>query len=59
VHLSVAIVFGLGFATILTLVVTPAMLMALANVATWRSRFRAWRARRASGTGGLQAMPAE
>jgi hypothetical protein len=33
--------------------------MALANMATWRSRFRAWRARRASGTGGLQAMPAE
>ena len=28
VHLSSAIVFGLGFATILTLVVTPAALMA-------------------------------
>jgi multidrug efflux pump len=59
VHLSVAIVFGLGFATLLTLVVTPAMLMAIANMATWRSRFRAWRARRASGTPGFQPMPAE
>jgi multidrug efflux pump len=36
VHLSVAIVFGLGFATILTLVVTPAALLALDRFALWR-----------------------
>ncbi|MDQ3557774.1 MAG: efflux RND transporter permease subunit, partial [Pseudomonadota bacterium] len=30
IHLSTAIVFGLGFATILTLIVTPAALMAIA-----------------------------
>ena len=38
IHLSTAIVFGLGFATILTLVVTPASLMAIANLAAWRQR---------------------
>lgn len=37
VHLSAAIVFGLGFATVLTLIVTPAALMALANLAAWRA----------------------
>jgi multidrug efflux pump len=36
IHLSTAIVFGLGFATVLTLVVTPAALMAIANLAAWR-----------------------
>ena len=36
VHLSVAIVFGLGFATILTLVVTPAALLVLDKFALWR-----------------------
>ena len=40
IHLSTAIVFGLGFATILTLIVTPAALMALANLAAWRVRRR-------------------
>ena len=40
IHLSTAIVFGLGFATILTLIVTPAALMALANLAAWRERRR-------------------
>jgi multidrug efflux pump len=40
VHLSTAIVFGLGFATVLTLVVTPAMLMGLANLSAW------WQGRR-------------
>ena len=40
IHLSTAIVFGLGFATILTLVVTPAALMAIANFAAWRERRR-------------------
>ena len=38
ISLSTAIVFGLGFATVLTLVVTPAALMAIANVAAWRER---------------------
>ncbi|MFN3685200.1 efflux RND transporter permease subunit [Salinarimonas sp.] len=41
VHLSTAIVFGLGFATILTLVVTPAMLMALADAHAFATRVRA------------------
>ncbi|MBM3538827.1 MAG: efflux RND transporter permease subunit [Alphaproteobacteria bacterium] len=40
VHLSAAIVFGLSFATVLTLIVTPAALMALANLAAWRDRRR-------------------
>jgi multidrug efflux pump len=40
-------VFGLGFATVLTLVVTPAALMAMANFAAWRVRLRErWVARR-------------
>src|SRR5215212_8813612 len=38
ISLSTAIVFGLGFATILTLIVTPAALMAIANLAAWRER---------------------
>ncbi len=40
IQLSTAIVFGLGFATILTLVVTPAQLAFVAKIATWFSRFR-------------------
>ena len=44
ISLSTAIVFGLGFATVLTLIVTPAALMAIANVATWRERRRQRRA---------------
>ena len=47
ISLSTAIVFGLGFATVLTLIVTPAALMAIANVAAWRERRRARRAERA------------
>jgi multidrug efflux pump len=43
ISLSTAIVFGLGFATILTLIVTPAALMAIANLAERRKR---WQARR-------------
>jgi multidrug efflux pump len=39
VNLSTAIVFGLGFATVLTLVVTPAMLMAIDNMRQWRIRW--------------------
>jgi multidrug efflux pump len=58
ISLSTAIVFGLGFATILTLVVTPAALMAIANLAAWRERRRARRLeRRASRLAATQ--PAE
>ncbi len=46
IHLSTAIVFGLGFATVLTLIVTPAALMAIANFAAWHERRRAMRAER-------------
>jgi len=50
ISLSTAIVFGLGFATILTLIVTPAALMGIANLAAWRDRWRERRAlRRAAG----------
>jgi multidrug efflux pump len=49
IHLSTAIVFGLGFATVLTLIVTPAMLMAIENMREWRmrwgARLRGWFAR--------------
>jgi multidrug efflux pump len=38
IHLSTAIVFGLGFATVLTLIVTPAALMGLENLREWRIR---------------------
>ncbi len=47
-QLSTAIVFGLGFATVLTLVVTPSALMLRANLATWRVSRRS--AKAASGT---------
>src|SRR5437588_117349 len=47
INLSTAIVFGLGFATVLTLIVTPAALMAIANLRVRRLRFsatlRSWR----------------
>jgi multidrug efflux pump len=39
--LATAIVFGLAFATVLTLIVTPAALMARANFQAWRARRRA------------------
>ncbi len=39
-QLSTAIVFGLGFATILTLVVTPSALMVRGNVRDWLNRRR-------------------
>jgi multidrug efflux pump len=41
INLSTAIVFGLGFATVLTLIVTPAALMAIENLRTSRLRFTA------------------
>jgi multidrug efflux pump len=65
ISLSTAIVFGLGFATILTLIVTPAALMAIANMAEWRKRRVALRAERRrrrelSRDGGIAAaQPAE
>jgi multidrug efflux pump len=43
IHLSTAIVFGLGFATVLTLVITPAMLMAIENLAERRRKLFAGR----------------
>ncbi len=46
INLSTAIVFGLGFATVLTLIVTPAALMGIENMRVWRTRrLAAWRAR--------------
>src|SRR5437868_7798493 len=41
IQLSTAIVFGLGFATVLTLVVTPASLMAIAHLRERRLRLSA------------------
>ena len=50
ISLSTAIVFGLGFATVLTLIVTPAALMGIEKMREWRLRraaaWRNWRARR-------------
>ena len=44
VQLSTAVAFGLTFATLLTLIVTPCLLMLQANAAAWRDRRRARRA---------------
>jgi multidrug efflux pump len=47
IHLSTAIVFGLGFATVLTLIVTPAALLLIARLSDRRKRWVAsLRARR-------------
>ncbi len=43
VQLSTAMLFGLTFATILTLIVTPASLQMVANISEWRARRRAAR----------------
>jgi multidrug efflux pump len=47
IHLSTAIVFGLGFATVLTLIVTPAALMAIENLRErrlrWSAALRTWK----------------
>jgi multidrug efflux pump len=51
IQLSTAIVFGLGFATILTLIVTPASLAAVARVSRFFGRFR----RSRKGGGGAPA----
>jgi len=37
-QLSTSIVYGLGFATVLTLIVTPSALMVRANIHAWRRR---------------------
>jgi multidrug efflux pump len=39
-QLATAIAFGLAFATILTMIVTPSLLMIRANVGAWRARRR-------------------
>ena len=57
-QLATAIVFGLAFATMLTLIVTPCALMARANVRAWRQRRRDRRAARRAGAGGTPE-PAE
>jgi multidrug efflux pump len=47
INLSTAIVFGLGFATVLTLIVTPAALMAVENLAQRRKHWGVrWASRR-------------
>lgn len=56
ISLSTAIVFGLGFATVLTLIVTPAALMGIANIAARRDR---WRERRAARRQAKLGVPAE
>ena len=58
VHLSSAIVFGLGFATILTLVVTPAALMMVADIGEWLAQRKALRlAKRETRRVNRQASP--
>ncbi len=47
VQLASAIVFGLAFATILTLIVTPCALMVRENVGAWRQTRKARRSGRA------------
>jgi multidrug efflux pump len=49
ISLSTAIVFGLGFATVLTLIVTPAALMLIANMAETRKRWWASLRRKVAG----------
>jgi multidrug efflux pump len=49
IQLSTAIVFGLSFATILTLVVTPAQLAFVAKVRVQFDRLQQWRSRRRGG----------
>jgi multidrug efflux pump len=52
IQLSTAIVFGLGFATVLTLIVTPAALMAIANLSEKRAGWAAALRRRRPAMGG-------
>ena len=46
-------------ATVLTLIITPAMLMLLANLASWRRSRLVRRAERRTGAGAAMPMPAE
>ena len=59
INLSTAIVFGLGFATLLTLIVTPAALMAIAQLSEKRAAVargaQAPGGRSAAGAGGVTA----
>jgi multidrug efflux pump len=55
IQLSTAIVFGLSFATILTLVVTPAQLAFVAKVSAWFNRLRD-RRKTAAGGGGAPSL---
>jgi multidrug efflux pump len=57
-QLSTAIVFGLGFATVLTLLVTPCALMLRVNVAAWLQRRRQNRRHGAAPEAGGQPAPA-
>ena len=56
VHLSTAMVFGLGFATILTLVLNPVL---LAAPTVWKESFKAMRARRRGETPAARPAAAE
>ena len=58
INLSTAIVFGLGFATVLTLVVTPALLMGIEQLAEWRRRTFGKKAPKPR-KGGEKIVPAE
>ena len=49
--LASAIVFGMGFATILTLIVTPSALQLRGNFQDWRAARRARKAGRAQDSG--------
>ncbi|MBT7451422.1 MAG: efflux RND transporter permease subunit, partial [Rhodospirillaceae bacterium] len=55
-HLATAIIFGLIFATLLTLIVTPAALMAQSNFLTW---FRELKNRNDPASSGAPLTPAE
>jgi multidrug efflux pump len=52
-QLATAVAGGLAFATLLTLVLTPAMLLLGANVSSWLARRREWQ------SGAEVALPAE
>ena len=57
ISLSTAIVFGLGFATVLTLIVTPAALMAIENLRASRLRWSAALRRKAFARRGPDRAP--
>jgi multidrug efflux pump len=57
IQLSSAIAFGLAFATVLTLLVTPCALMARANFQDWRARRRARRLAKRAGSDTPPGLP--